>query len=328
MNTLYPLKFKPILKEKIWGGNKLHTLLNKPGNPDQKIGESWEISGVNGDVSVVANGFLQDNSLEELIEIYMGDLIGDKIYEQFGMEFPILIKFIDANDYLSIQVHPDDDMAKERHESYGKTEMWYIVNAEKNAELIAGFNQEMDKTKYLQHFGSGTLRDVLNFEKVDKGDVFFMPAGRVHATGPGILFAEIQQTSDITYRIYDWDRVGEDGKPREMHTELAVDAIDYTYHKELKTPYKPEQNQSSEIVKCNYFTTNVIELNQKINKDYNWLDSFVIYMGIEGDTKITYNNEEQIILQKGESILIPAVLTELSIEPTNNESKILEVYID
>lgn len=326
MNTLYPLKFTPILKEKIWGGNKLENLFNKKGS-NQKIGESWEISGVTGDVSVVANGFLKDNSLEELIEIYMGDLVGDKVYDKFGLEFPLLIKFIDANDYLSIQVHPDDELARQRHNSYGKTEMWYILNAEPDAELIAGFNQEMNKTKYLQHFASGTLRDILNFEKVNTNDVFFMPAGRVHATGPGILFAEIQQTSDVTYRIYDWDRVGDDGKPREMHTELAVDAIDYSQIKNAKTKYQAATNQSAEIVNCEYFTTNIIELNSKIEKDYNWLDSFVIYMGIDGDSTIHYSEDEEIVLKKGETLLIPATLAEIGITPISKQSKILEVYI-
>lgn len=328
MNTLYPIKFKPIIKNKIWGGNRLKTKLNKPVGNSSNAGESWEISSYKNNFSVVDNGFLKDNDIQELIEIYMGDLVGDKVYDEFGLEFPLLIKFIDANDYLSIQVHPDDEMAYERHKSFGKTEMWYVVDAEKDAELIVGFNQEMDKQKYLQHFGSGTLREVLNFEKVDSGDVFFMPAGRVHATGPGILFAEIQQTSDITYRIYDWDRLGEDGKPREMHTELAMDAIDFAFHKKYKTEYSSKLNESSQVVKCNYFTTNILELNSKIEKDYNWLDSFVVYMAIDGDTQIWYaGNEDPILLAKGETILVPAVLKEIFLEPISGKSKLLEVYI-
>jgi len=198
MNILYPIKFKPIVKEKIWGGTRLKNLLNKNVEEMSNAGESWEISACGEDLSIVENGFLKDNNIQELIEIYMGDLVGDKVYDKFGLEFPLLIKFIDANDYLSIQVHPDDEFAFKHHNSFGKTEMWYIVDAEKDAELIVGFNQEMNKQKYLQHYGSGTLRDVLNFDKVKNDDVFFMPAGRVHATGPGILFAEIQQTSDLT----------------------------------------------------------------------------------------------------------------------------------
>jgi mannose-6-phosphate isomerase len=326
---LYPLKFTPILKEKIWGGSKLKDLLNKPADNTKNVGESWEISAVKGELSVVAEGFLKDNNIEELIETYMGDLVGDSVYEQFGTEFPLLIKFIDANEYLSIQVHPDDEMARERHDSYGKTEMWFVVQAEPGAELIAGFNQPMDKEKYLQHFGSGTLREVLNFEKVQAGDVFFMPAGRIHATGPGILFAEIQQTSDITYRIYDWDRVGDNGKPREMHTELAIDAIDYTYHKQLKTPYKAIENEASPIVECPYFTTNILNINTKIEADYQLIDSFVIYMAIEGDTKLTWNDKgESMIIKKGETVLLPAIIKEVYLEPVQAEAKLLEVYIN
>ena len=328
MQSLYPLKFKPILKEKIWGGTRLKNMLHKTGNASAKIGESWEISGYNNDISVVANGFLEGNSLEEIIEIYMGDLVGDKVYEKFGLTFPLLIKFIDANDYLSIQVHPDDELARQRHNSYGKTEMWYIINAEKDAELIAGFNQEMNKEKYLKHFASGTLPDILNFEKVKPGDVFFMPAGRVHATGPGILFAEIQQTSDVTYRIYDWDRKDADGIPREIHTDLAVDAIDYGFHKNVKTDYTIEKNKSSKIVTCPYFTTNLIALDTEIEKDYFSLDSFVIYMGIEGKTEISYSDNQSLMLHQGESVLIPAVITEVKLTPQSGESKMLEIFIE
>jgi len=329
MNTLYPIKFEPIIKDKIWGGNRLKNILHKNVGSIEKAGESWEISSVEGDVSMVENGFLKGNSIEELIEIYMGDLVGDAVYEKFGLQFPLLIKFIDANDYLSIQVHPDDEMAFERHNSFGKTEMWYIVSAEKGAELIAGFNKPMTKEKYLQHFGSGTLREILNFEKVEKGDVFFMPAGRVHATGPGILFAEIQQTSDITYRIYDWDRVDANGIAREMHTELAIDAIDYDFQKEIKSNYSVEKNRSSNIVTCEYFTTNIIALDTEIEMDYYWLDSFVIYMALQGDTQIKYAaNEKPIVIKQGETVLLPAILKEIFIKPLSKESKILEVYIE
>jgi len=329
MNSLYPLKFQPILKDKIWGGTRLENVLGKDTQGSKKVGESWELSGYQGDLSVVVNGFLKDNTIEELVEIYMGDLVGDVIYEKFGIEFPLLIKFIDANEYLSIQVHPDDEMAKERHQSYGKTEMWYVVDAEKDAELISGFNQPMDKVKYLQYFGSGTLREVLNFEKVKPGDVFFMPAGRVHATGPGILFAEIQETSDITYRIYDWDRLGDDGKPRELHTELAIDAIDYTFHKQYKTNYREKLNASTQLVKCPYFTTQLVLIDQELEKDYNWLDSFVVYMGVEGETAIEFDrNEPPVILKKGETVLIPAELKIIELKPLQGTSKLLEVFID
>ncbi|MFA8434360.1 MAG: type I phosphomannose isomerase catalytic subunit [Marinifilaceae bacterium] len=325
-NSLYPLKFKPILKDKIWGGQKLKTQLNKDFAPLPNAGESWEISGVEGDISVVSNGFLAENDLQELVEIYMGELVGDKVYEQFGMEFPLLIKFIDANDVLSIQVHPDDELSKERHQAYGKTEMWYVIEADKGSELIVGFNQEVDRKKYVEKLEAGKLEEILNNEPVTAGSCFFIPAGRVHAIGKGILLAEIQQTSDVTYRIYDWNRTDAEGNSRELHTDLALDAIDYSYEKKYRSDYQPVANQSTELVRCPYFTTNLIELDHEIEKDYYNLDSFVIYMCLEGGMEIDYGQEEKVCVQKGESVLIPAVLSNLKLTP-QEKSKILEVYI-
>ncbi|MCK4992032.1 MAG: mannose-6-phosphate isomerase [Bacteroidales bacterium] len=317
------MKFKPILKDKIWGGPKLRDVLGK--NASDKAGESWEISGVEGDISVAENGFLAGNSLQELAEIYMGDLLGDSIYERFGVEFPLLIKFIDAADFLSVQVHPDDALAKERHNSYGKTEMWYIVESEKG-QLIAGFNQELEKEKYLQHTNGGSLKEILNYEAVAPGDIYFMPAGRVHAIGAGVLLAEIQQTSDVTYRIYDWDRTDDQGKSRDLHTDLALDAIDFSFHKQYKTPYKALLNSTVNAVDSPYFTTSVIHLDQPVEKDFNMIDSFVIYMCMEGTAGITYGKGEIETIKKGESILIPAELKSLALIPTE-ASTLLEVYI-
>jgi len=199
MNTLYPLKFKPIFKDKIWGGEKIKTELGMDYGNLPNCGEVWVISGVDGNQTVVENGFLKDNELNELVEVYMGDLVGEKNFDKFGNEFPLLIKFIDANDWLSVQVHPDDALAAKRNIGQGKTEMWFTLGADKSTQLISGFNQEMDKETYLKHLNDGTLKDILNYEDVKKGDVFFIPAGRVHALGPGMLLAEIQQTSDTTY---------------------------------------------------------------------------------------------------------------------------------
>lgn len=326
---LYPLKFNPILINKIWGGKRLESVLKKKVGNLQSVGESWELSGVKNNVSNVSNGFLSGKNLNELIENYKGSLVGNKIFNQFGTEFPLLIKFIDANDYLSIQVHPDDEMAKIRHNTYGKTELWYIIEAKKDAELIVGFNQEMNKEKYMQQVDAGNLQKVLNIEKVKPGDVFFMPAGRVHATGPGILFAEIQQTSDITYRIYDWDRVDDQGKERELHTNLAVDAIDYKLITDFKTPYLTSKNNTNKIIQSNFFSTNILVFDCDIKKDYSALDSFVIFMGLEGTTQIQYHeNEPIVLLEKGETILMPACLNNITLIPENEESKILEIYID
>ena len=324
--SLYPLKFKPILKDKIWGGSKLKTVLNKDFSPLPNAGESWEISGVEGDISVVSNGNLAGNNLEELIEVYMGDLVGDKVYDQFGMEFPLLIKFIDANDVLSIQVHPDDELSKERHNAFGKTEMWYVIEADKGSELIVGFNQEVDKTKYVAKLEEGKLEEILNNEPVKKGSCFFIPAGRVHAIGKGILLAEIQQTSDVTYRMYDWNRTDDQGNPRELHTELAVDAIDYSYEKKYRTDYETEINETKELVRCPYFTTNTLEFDKQIEKDYSQLDSFVIYMCLDGDFTIESEDGITTKVTKGETVLIPAALESVILFP-KGKTEVLEVYI-
>lgn len=329
MNDLYPLKFKPVFKEKIWGGNRLKELLKKPVENLSKVGESWEISGIEGSLSEVINGFLAGNDILDLIEVYMGDLVGDSVFERFGIHFPLLIKFIDANDYLSVQVHPDDELALQRHQSYGKNEMWYIVDAEKDAELILGFNQVLDKEKYLDYFNSGRLKEILNYEKVSPGDVLFMPAGRVHATGPGILFAEIQQTSDITYRIYDWDRLDDNGNSRELHADLALDALDFTKPDSYKTSYEKNLNERANLVACPYFTTNLIEVTKTIELDYLGLDSFVVFMAMEGHVEIVYNEAGDVIsLHKGETILVPAVIPFIKILPKSASAKVLEVYID
>jgi mannose-6-phosphate isomerase len=309
----------------MWGGNRLKKILLKPTTSD-KAGESWEISGVEGNVSLVSNGTLEGNDLNELIEVYMGDLVGDRIFEKFGNQFPLLIKYIDANDALSIQVHPDDELAMERHNSFGKTEMWYVMQAEEKSELIVGFNGEINKETYLNHLEKKSLTQILNKEQVSKGDVFFLPAGRVHAIGAGILLAEIQQTSDVTYRIYDFDRKESDGKYRELHTEEALDAIDYTYHKNYRTEYPEKKNSPVTLVSCPYFTTNLLELNKLIEKDIITLDCFVIYMCLEGSCNILYNEDEKTDLKKGETLLIPAELTIYSIIPEGSV-KLLEVFI-
>jgi len=326
MAELYPLKFKPLYKEIIWGGQKLKTLLNKNIPAGKTIGESWEISAVEENISVVSNGFLEGNNLQELIEIYMGDLVGEKVYQRFGDEFPLLIKFIDANDKLSIQVHPNDELAKKRHNAYGKTEMWYVIDAEPNAELITGFNQKLDTQTYQQHFENKTLTEILNREKVKKADVFFLPAGRVHAIGSGIVLAEIQQTSDITYRIYDWERVDKNGNQRELHTELALDAIDYLHYDSYRSEYEMEYNKSSNMVDCKYFTANILPLNKPIQADYNLIDSFVIYMCIEGGFSIDCGTGEKVEVKMGETVLLPAECKSVTLSPYG-KTKIIEVFL-
>lgn len=326
MSTLYPLKFKTIYKDKIWGGQKIRTYLHKDFGSLPNCGETWEISGVKSDVSVVANGSLEGESLADLLVKYKDELVGKKIYERFGNEFPLLVKFIDANEDLSIQVHPDDKLAKERHNSFGKTEMWYVIEADPGSTLIAGFNKELTQDEYLEKFNSGHLTDVLNKEDVKAGDVFFLPAGRVHTIGKGLLIAEIQQTSDITYRIYDFDRVDDKGNKRELHVEQALAAIDYKHYPEYKTKYTSEKDKTVHLVSCPYFTTNVLDFDKSTEKDYSGLDSFVIHVCLEGAYELKYNGESYAV-KMGECLLLPNTVDKVELS-TDKGFKILESYIE
>ncbi|MEO2061631.1 MAG: type I phosphomannose isomerase catalytic subunit [Christiangramia sp.] len=319
----YPIKFRPILQDKIWGGSKLRDVLNKPTTRD-RVGESWEISGVKGHISVVDNGSESGKNLQELLEEYGAKLVGEKIYKQFGNDFPLLIKFIDAKTDLSVQLHPNDELAKQRHNSFGKTEMWFVMQADEGAKLNIGFNKNVEKREYLEHLENGKITDLLNFEEVSKGDSVFINTGKVHAIGAGVLLAEIQQTSDITYRIYDWDRVDDEGNSRELHTALAIDAIDFEKKDDYQLSYEKKENQSSEVASCEYFTTNYLPVNGDVQKDYSELDSFVIYMCVDGEVKIDAGKHSEI-LQKGESLLLPAILNDIKI--TGSGAELLEVFI-
>lgn len=323
---LYPILFQPILKNTIWGGDRLLSKSEDP-SPEGPVGESWEISAVEGHISVVKNGFLAGNDLQELIEVYMGDLVGDRIYEKFGVEFPLLIKYIDAHDDLSIQVHPDDETARQRHNAYGKTEMWYLVDAIPGASLVLGFNRPTDKAEYLRMLHDGRLTDLLQVEPVKAGDSFFIPAGLVHAIRKGCYIAEIQQTSDITYRIYDYDRTDSQGNKRELHTELATDVIDYTYHPSHRANYHPQMNRAAKLVECPYFTTGLLSFDRNLERDYSTIDSFVIYMCLEGTFTITAEGCEAVKVGHGETVLIPAELKQLTLYP-DEVCKLLEIYIE
>jgi len=323
--NLYPLKFDTIFKEKIWGGSKIKEVLGKDFSPLKNCGETWEISGVKGSLSKVSDGALKGKTLPELIEIFKSDLVGTKVYEQYGNDFPLLIKFIDAAQDLSIQVHPNDALAKERHDSLGKTEMWYIFQADEDSKLIAGFNQQTSKEDYVKHLEAGTLSEILNEEKVAAGDTFFIPAGRVHTIGKGLLLAEIQQSSDVTYRIYDFDREDDEGNKRELHTEAALDAIDYDFYGEYKILVKTEKNQAVELVKSPYFETNILHSESSISRDFSALDSFIIYTCIEGEVDIETPGST-VKLCMGNAILVPRKLNNLTLR-TNLSFKMLETFI-
>ena len=322
---LYPLKFEPILKDKIWGGTKLKNIFNKPATSD-KLGESWELSGYENDESVVSNGFLAGNNLAELIEIYMGELIGDKVYDQYGLTFPLLFKLIDANDYLSIQVHPSDELAKKRHNSMGKTEMWYVIGADKGAKLRSGFSEQITPKEYKDRVYNNTITEVLQEYDIQPGDVFFLPAGRVHSIGAGAFIAEIQQTSDVTYRIYDFDRKDSKGNARELHTDLAREAINFEVLDDYRTQYDVVENEPIELVACPYFTTSLYDMTEEITCDYSELDSFVIFVCVEGSCTLYDNEKNEVSFKAGETVLMPASTQEVTIVP-NGKVKLLETYV-
>ena len=325
MSHLYPLKFETIFKDKIWGGQKIKTILGKDFGDLPNCGETWEISGVDGNVSVVAEGVVAGQNLEALIQQYQGQLVGERIYQHFGDRFPLLVKFIDANADLSIQVHPDDKLAQQRHNSFGKTEMWYIFQADPGASLISGFNQPMSREKYLQYFEEGKLMDILNRESVQDDDVFFLPAGRVHTIGKGLLLAEIQQTSDITYRIYDFDRRDAQGHTRELHVEEALDAIDYQYYDHYKTPYEARTNEPVTLAICPYFETFRLDYTEDVTRHLADRDSFTIYVCTEGAGTFHCNGEQYAVGQ-GDAYLIPASVPEVVIKTTTGFN-MLESYV-
>jgi mannose-6-phosphate isomerase len=317
---LYPLQFEPILKERIWGGEKLKTLLHKPITSNI-TGESWELSTVEGDVSIVANGEWKGKSLTEIINLFPDEILGTAVHARFENQFPLLFKYLDAREDLSIQVHPNDELAKKRHNSFGKTEMWYIMQADDNARIIVGFKENSNSDAYLENLKNKTLLSILDYVQVQSGDVFFLETGTVHAIGAGLVVAEIQQTSDITYRLYDFDRVDANGNTRELHVDLALEAINYN-KVETKKSYTNKSNQSNTVVDCPYFTTNYIPLDGAISVSKS-IESFTVYMCVEGSFEIEYNNSKTQYI-KGDTVLIPAAMNAFIL---NGKASILEIYI-
>ena len=318
---LYPLKFTPILKEKIWGGKKLKNTFGK--DSEDSIGESWELSGVEDNKSIVANGPFMGKNIDWLLSNYNERLVGDKVYLHFGNTFPLLFKFIDAAQDLSVQVHPSDFHAKKRHNSFGKTEMWYVLQADKNAELIVGFKGEIDNEGYQKALEENRITEILNSVPVKTGDAIIINPGTVHAIGAGTLLAEIQQTSDITYRIYDWDRPGTDGKMRDLHTALALDVIDFSVSPAF-IEYNEQINLPILIGKTEFFAVNKLVLTQPLEHELSNFTSFIVYMCLEGQAEIEANGFPESI-KKGETILIPAAIDKINIR--TEDASFLEVYI-
>ncbi len=323
--SLYPLKFEPILKDKIWGGTRLRTMLYKEISDANCCGESWEVSGLVGDESMIINGFLAENNLNELLEIYMTELVGEKNYEKYGLGFPLLIKFIDAQDNLSVQVHPNDELAQRKYGQSGKTEMWHVIASEPGSGLYVGFNKTVSKAQFEEAIANGTVEEVLQFYPVQPGDTFMIPAGTVHAIGKGVLLAEIQQPSDITFRVFDWNRVDDEGNSRELHVQEALEAIDFDHQTDnFKVEYQPQLNKTVRLVRSQYFNTSLLEFDQPLNKSFVEIDSFVIYMCLDGQILLAYGDERER-LETGEVVLIPAEMEEVQLLPAR-KSKVLEVY--
>jgi mannose-6-phosphate isomerase len=323
---LYPLKFKPILRQKLWGGDRIQNIYRHNEPKLAQVGESWDVSAMDDDDCEVINGWLEGNSLADLVEVYMGDLVGDKVYEQYGSEFPLLLKIIDANDNLSIQVHPNDQLAEEEHGLSSKTEMWYVLDAEKDAYIILGFNRYVSKSEYIERVATGHLEEVLQKYPVKKGDVYFIPAGMVHSIGKGCLIMEVQQASDLTYRIYDFNRKDADGNLRELHTELAQRAIDYENWQGRKITLQPAQNGMVNLVECPYFQVNEMQVDKPKEYDLAPVNSFVLLSCVEGHVTLKWE-DDYLTLTDGETVLIPAEMNSLYIVPTVN-TKLLETYIN
>lgn len=338
--TLYPILFENNFQTTVWGGHRIKPLKGMPAD-DEPIGESWECSAVPGKESIVANGVMKGKMLNELVKEYGPSFVGKKVYEVYGEKFPLLIKFIDAEKDLSIQVHPNDELAQIRHQSFGKTEMWYIMDATPEAKLYAGMKSPISHYEYLKRIEDGSICDVLQEHPVSAGDVFFIPAGRIHAICEGVMVAEIQQNSNLTYRIFDYNRLGLDGKPRELHTDLAEDAIDYKVYEDYRSHYIPQTNKPVCLTECELFTVKVLETNRAFHRKLYKYDSFVVYMCLEGNCKISLRSWEgfnkkdkpcvtEVELTKGNSCLIPAGVADVDVVPNNEYgmTKLIETYID
>lgn len=318
-----PLKFNALLKSTLWGGDKIIPFKNLDIQ-QENVGESWEISGVKDNETIVADGPYAGKKLNELVEELKGKLVGEDNYQRFGNEFPLLIKFIDARQDLSIQVHPTDEIAKMQGKERGKTEMWYLMDSDKDATLLCGLKKKITPEEYAQMVENDTIVDAIDRYEVKEGDCFFLPAGRIHAIGTGCFLAEIQQTSDVTYRIYDFKRKDKNGNYRQLHTKEAAECINYNVESNYRTEYTPVKNQGVSLVQCSYFNTAVYDLDEPMTIDYSELDSFVILIGVKGNATITDNEGNTFTLQAGESVLVPATTETLKVD---GNIKFLETYV-
>jgi len=324
MYSLYPLKFTPVLKHRIWGGNRIKEKFGLYDASVEKCGEAWVLSAVKDSETIVENGHFAGNTLSEMCEVFMDDLMGEDAWKKFNEDFPLLLKIIDANDFLSVQVHPDDALAKKKHGlRFGKTEMWYVIHAEPGAQIVAGFNEAVDREKLSKHIEAGTLKNILKFHSMHTGDMIYLPAGMVHATGPGLLIAEIQQTSDITYRLYDWDRKDEHGQARELHIENALDAVNFELQPEIIRNFEPKINATTPMIETPYFRASFIKLHSAVEKNVELVDKCILYFALNGSFLMKYNNGESLV-KAGECVLVPASADKMLLVP-DIRAEIIEV---
>lgn len=325
---IYPFLFEPNLHSVVWGGNQLRPYKGLEPSAEP-IGESWEVSAVSTSTSIISNGELAEKDLVSAINQYPNKILGRAVNEKYNGKLPLLVKFIDAKRDLSIQVHSNDEMAQREHGKMGKSEMWYVIKAADGAHLYAGFKQEITPEEYQKRIADGTITEVLADHQVKAGDVFYLPAGRVHAICGGILLAEVQQSSDVTYRIFDYNRPGMDGKPRELHTDLAAKALDYHVEDNYRTEYVDTSNKAIQIMDTPYFDVRIMEVDKPFHRDLLKYDSFIITMCIEGDCRIHVRRTgDEIVLKEGNSTLIPASIADYDIIPQGGKTRILDAFID
>ena len=325
---LYPFLFHPNLHTVVWGGHRLQVYKGLQST-DEPIGESWEVSAVPSSTSIISNGSFAGRDIISVISEYPEDILGKAVNEKYHGQLPLLVKFIDAERDLSIQVHPNDEMAQREHGKMGKSEMWYVIKADEGSHLYAGFKQEITPEEYQQRIADGTIIEVLADHQVQAGDVFYLPAGRIHAICGGILLAEVQQSSDVTYRIYDYNRPGMDGKPRQLHTELAAQALDYHVEENYRTEYVDNPNKAIQIIDSPYFDVRVMEISKPFHRDLRKYDSFIISMCIEGDCKLCVRSTgDEILLRQGSSTLIPAAIADYDVLPLHHTTRLLDAFID
>ena len=328
MKQLYPYLFQPNLHSVVWGGDRLCSYKSLPPSSDP-IGESWEVSAVPSSTSIISNGVDAGRDLNSVIKETPEEILGHAVCERYQGQLPLLVKFIDAKRDLSIQVHPNDEMAQREHGKMGKSEMWYIIDAQPGSYLYAGFSKQIDDEEYRRRIADGTITQVLAKHFVKPGDIFYLPAGRVHAIGSGILLAEVQQSSDVTYRIFDYNRPGLDGKPRELHTDLAAQALDYRVEDEYRTVYTKDTNRSNLVIDSPYFSVRVTEVTKSFHRNLLKYDSFVICMCIVGDCRICVRSTgQEILLRQGNSCLIPAAIADYDVVPLYGVTRVLDAFID